>query len=1422
MIKKKLVKQCLAGLLSFAMTVTLLPSGALGPVQAEENSVKPVLHYDMSHADGKLTDISGNHLDGTMSGITDADFTGAEGNNILNFDGSNKYVELPAGVIKNGGSYQNPSAGSEEAFTIEAVYTDNTQSTAWLFTLGTGTAVWNNDSTKNYLFVSPCAANQGAYTGKMLGAIAQGSELRYPESKILQGSTEGENIISVVFDQGNVTYYLNGDKTAVTESGFSIQDILKASNTDTCIGYIGKSLYSGDANFKGTLSDFKIYDQALTDDQVNSIHDEFAKENVVNVVKSKLLTTMLNGNASVEEVTSDLAFPAELDGVQLAWEPSDLTVFDATGKLLYSGEESKNVTIKVTGTYFGKEVFVESYTVSAVNKVNAEYEALTISNMDNIKGNITLPAAGKYGTPITWTSSNHEVINPQADGAKPAGVVTRQATDTKVTLTASIGGKEKKFEVTVKAAANVDKMTDYVFAYFIGNNPGEEEIYLATSQNGLDWEELNKGEPVLKSEMGTTGLRDPFILRSPEGDKFYLVATDLRICTDWDWGAAQTNGSQAIMVWESDDLVHWTDQRMVTISAQIEAGCTWAPEVFYDDTTGEYMVFWSSKVKTDNYSKQRQYYCKTRDFYTFTEPQLWIDESHSTIDSTVVRDDDGTYYRFAKNESETYIYLEKSDSLLGDWTIVNEKIASGVEGPCCFKFNDDDIENAGAKWCLLQDDFGGGGYYPMITDSLASGQFTRISANLPKKPRHGTVMNITAAEYEALMDAYAYPTLEDGSVPKYAAPGYTLPSEVEVLYKGEKSKVAVTWDKTANDFKEPGMVTATGTIASLGNKTVTAQIEVIAASEKLIYFIDSGVGSWNEKLKESGYYNAVKSEVELRNAIPDQLYEAGSWGFVNDKDYSVAGNRTSETDSIYTNGWWAKGGKNCEYIIPLEQGSYTATGYFGEWWDVTRPMKFYVEYKDDNNNVIKSDEVEVEINKSNKNKSISVDFQVDNVANTTEVHFLAVKAGSSDPVIAGLAVEKKSGEPDKVVTGVTLDQKSLTMEVGSTATLKATITPADATDKTLTWSSSNQDAVSVQNGVLTAKKPGTAIITVTTANGKTAICTVTVAEQIAVTGVTLNKNQVVLAPGENETLIATIEPSNAVNKYISWASSNTKVAEVQDGKITAKAEGKAVIVAMSANGKAAICQVMVLEGGLVEASSVTLNQTSMTLAPGESGTLVAEVAPANTTDPAVTWKSSNEKVAVVEDGEVTAKAVGTANITVTTVNGKTAKCKVTVKISAEKLTLNMSKAVIGVGEKITLKATVTPKNTTNSVSWSVDDKKVATVSSKGVVTAKKAGKAVVTAKIDGLTKKCTITVKKAPKSITLNAKTKTLKKGKKFQIKVTLPKNTASNQITYKSNDTKIATVSSSGKVTAKKKGTATITVTTFNKKKAKLKITVK
>ena len=102
------------------------------------------------------------------------------------------------------------------------------------------------------------------------------------------------------------------------------------------------------------------------------------------------------------------------------------------------------------------------------------------------------------------------------------------------------------------------------------------------------------------------------------------------------------------MIWESTDLVNWSDQRMVEVSAKIEAGCTWAPEATYDAKTGEYVVYWASRTPNKD-TKQRLYYAKTRDFYTFTDPQVYIDYDQSSIDTTMI-ENDGTYYRFTKNE----------------------------------------------------------------------------------------------------------------------------------------------------------------------------------------------------------------------------------------------------------------------------------------------------------------------------------------------------------------------------------------------------------------------------------------------------------------------------------------------------------------------------------------------------------------------------------------------------------------------------------------------------------------------------------------------------------------------------------------------------------------------------------------------------
>lgn len=158
---------------------------------------------------------------------------------------------------------------------------------------------------------------------------------------------------------------------------------------------------------------------------------------------------------------------------------------------------------------------------------------------------------------------------------------------------------------------------------------------LSRGNDPLHWRELNAGKPVLTSGLGEKGLRDPFVIRSPKGDRFYLIATDLRMYqnSSGTWDQVQRHGSKSIMVWESTDLVHWTDQRLVKVSPDT-AGNTWAPEAYYDGKLGEYVVFWASKLYAgsdpdhtgDTYNKMM--YATTKDFRTFSEPKVWNDPGY--------------------------------------------------------------------------------------------------------------------------------------------------------------------------------------------------------------------------------------------------------------------------------------------------------------------------------------------------------------------------------------------------------------------------------------------------------------------------------------------------------------------------------------------------------------------------------------------------------------------------------------------------------------------------------------------------------------------------------------------------------------------------------------------------------------------------
>lgn len=244
--------------------------------------------------------------------------------------------------------------------------------------------------------------------------------------------------------------------------------------------------------------------------------------------------------------------------------------------------------------------------------------------------------------------------------------------------------------------------------------------------------------------------------------------------------------------------------------------------------------------------------------------------------------------------------------------------------------------------------------------------------------------------------------------------------------------------------------------------------------------------------------------------------------------------------------------------------------------------------------------------------------------------------------------------------------------------------------------------------------------------------------EVKAESITLNKTDLKLAKGKTYALKANVTPAGSVDGAVSWSSSKTSVATVDaNGVVTAVKKGTAVITATTAGGLKAECKVTVT----IPAAKVYLTP-AMTIKKGTTRTLTASVFPKDTTDK-ITWKTSNKKVVTVTaKGKIKGVKAGTATITATASNGKKATCKVTVKVPATKVKLNKTKVTLAKGKSVTLKATLTPTNSTDKLTWTTSNKKVATVTSKGKVTAVKKGTATITVKTtSGKKATCKVTVK---------------------------------------------------------------------------------
>lgn len=526
---------------------------------------------------------------------------------------------------------------------------------------------------------------------------------------------------------------------------------------------------------------------------------------------------------------------------------------------------------------------------AAAGPAQEAVDAVALVHADDVRGNLTLPTTGLHGTTFDWASSDPAVVTDTGEVTRPDH--GSSPVDVVLTVTGTLDGDTATRPITVRvrplpAPADHDA---YAFAYFAGESTDQgEKIFFGASRGNdpLDYDVLNDGRPVLESQYGTKGLRDPFLIRSAEGDRFFLLATDLKAYPAVDFGEAQETGSKYLEVWESTDLVHWSDQRHIKVSSDL-AGNTWAPEAFYDEEAGEYVVYWASAFyptadtagRDIGTSYQRMVYATTRDFVTFSEPRPWIDVKRGTgrgmIDATIVKDGD-TYHRFVKDEAVMTPRQERSTDLRATvsgslptttstpgWQLVRDQVGVGQpnpwggtytqgEGPTVFADNE-----VPGRWYMFIDQpsyHGGRGYLAFRTDDIDSGDWRSVpSAELPSSPRHGTVIPVTQAELDTMRAAYQpdllVESVGDVAVSTREGTAPELPTTVEAqMGDGSTAQVEVRWDAVDQaSYATPGAFSVTGTVVTGAVDRPVATVTVTDVDDpalELAAGTPGGLGGW--------------------------------------------------------------------------------------------------------------------------------------------------------------------------------------------------------------------------------------------------------------------------------------------------------------------------------------------------------------------------------------------------------------------------------------------------------------------------------------------------------------------------------------------------------------------------------------------------
>jgi len=721
---------------------------AAGKIAESTDNVKVTFDFTT------LTDQSGRYGGALKGG---AELTTESGEPVLSLGSKNGYFLFDASVGEFVKTFNDYSI-SVDVFVPQSTNIGSDGNFVWCF---------SNSSSSGYLFFgakeSRFSITKSNYSG----------EQRVNPGKAL---TKGRwvNLIYVQQDnEGRV--FIDGKEAAkntVTLKPSALSGALKSS-------YLGRSCYSGDAFLKDAMMHHLVLcNYAMSNDEIAELQDgisvlnrEIEDEAIRNLIQNFTL-------GDVSALTRDITLPTSYaDVVKIEWESSDESVITSTGHITRPAVGSA-VAHAVLTAHFSTSTVSDQLTFevgvlplfSDDEALEYERQQLTVGgNACNLYDRLSLPTVAAEGDPVFWKSGDTSLLSDD-------GRVMRFGENGKehVTLTATIRRGEKSitrdFDVYIHQN---EPYASYLFVYFPSND--NENIYYALSGDGYNYTPLNDGMRVVAADSCTVmgGLRDPHILRGKDG-WFYMAVTDMKSALGW-------NSNRGLVLMRSRDLINWSHTTVhfpTRFKGTMWAKVTrvWAPQTIWDPdyentdgSRGRYMVYFSLITSDNSIPYDKVYYCYANDDFTdfIDEPRYFFDRGAATIDMDIVyNESDSLYHAIFKNDVTNGIAQVTARRLTPEtgqpdgsqWSEPSDNVQQttvAVEGGGLFKLINQD------KWILMYDCYSSGYYqfcsstdlqtFSFVKNTTTSGAFT---------PRHGTVITLTQAETDALLNAFPVTELQ--------------------------------------------------------------------------------------------------------------------------------------------------------------------------------------------------------------------------------------------------------------------------------------------------------------------------------------------------------------------------------------------------------------------------------------------------------------------------------------------------------------------------------------------------------------------------------------------------------------------------------------------------------------------------------------